>query len=78
MDPSFPTESKAGQQENQLVYPLELFNSFATSIKASPGKWRTEQSQNTILVMSTQVAIKGTTQYSATVSQLCSIRQYTL
>ena len=45
VDPSFPTEIKAGQQENQLVYPLKTFISFATSIKASTGKWRTERSQ---------------------------------
>ena len=64
MDPSCPTESKTGQQTKLLVYLSELFDSFATSIKASPGKRRTEQSQNTVLLTSTQATIKGTAQYS--------------
>ena len=63
--PKFPTESKSRSASKLLVYPLELFNSFATSIKASPGKRRTEWSRNTVLLMSTQAAIKGTAQYSA-------------
>ena len=69
MDTSFPTESKTGQQTKLLVYPLELLDSFATSIKASPSKRRTERSQNTILLISTQATIKGTAQYSAAIIQ---------
>ena len=55
VDPSFPTESKAGQLVSSLVYLLDSVTSFTTSVKAFPGKWRTKRSQNIILVMPTQV-----------------------
>ena len=67
VDPSFPTESKAGQLVSSLVYPLDSVTSFTTSVKAFPSKRRTEQSRNTVLVMSTQVHYLShcTVQYSA-------------